>query len=157
MRQQDKIKGTRSTADAYARLPSTCKTASAKLRPSRSEIAQGQSDGASATAAAASGENAVGTLPEEPLVREIVTDAVTNQNGETLVSESGRRAVKRQILKAIDKQTDVKIESVLMPDLTVNRMTAWPTTVGGNEQFDQNGDGGRPPQQARTAPPSRST
>jgi flagellar basal body-associated protein FliL len=83
------------------------------------ELAPGQSDGASATAAAASGENAVGTLPEEPLVREIVTDAVTNQNGETLVSESGRRAVKRQILKAIQKQTDVKIESVLMPDLTV--------------------------------------
>jgi flagellar basal body-associated protein FliL len=83
------------------------------------ELAPGQSDGASATAAAASGENAVGTLPEEPLVREIVTDAVTNQNGETLVSESGRRAVKHQILKAIDKQTDVKVESVLMPDLTV--------------------------------------
>jgi flagellar basal body-associated protein FliL len=83
------------------------------------ELAPGQSDGASATAAAASGENAVGTLPEEPLVREIVTDAVTNQNGETLVSESGRRAVKHQILKAIQKQTDVKVESVLMPDLTV--------------------------------------
>src|ERR1700690_1529068 len=62
------------------------------------ELAPGQSDGASATA--------VGTLPEEPLVREIVTDAVTNQNGETLVSESGRRAVKHQILKAIQKQTD---------------------------------------------------
>jgi flagellar basal body-associated protein FliL len=83
------------------------------------ELAPGQSDGASATAAAASGENAVGTLPEEPIVREIVTDAVTNQNGETLVSESGRRNVKHQILKAIDKQTDVKVEAVLMPDLTV--------------------------------------
>lgn len=83
------------------------------------KLAPGQSDGASATAAAASGENAVGTLPEEPVVREIVTDAVTNQNGENLVSESGRRAVKHQILKAIDKQTDVKVESVLMPDLTV--------------------------------------
>jgi flagellar basal body-associated protein FliL len=82
-------------------------------------LAPGQSDGASATAAAASGENAVGTLPEEPIVREIVTDAVTNQNGETLVSESGRRTVKHQILKAIQKQTDVKVESVLMPDLTV--------------------------------------
>jgi flagellar FliL protein len=83
------------------------------------ELAPGQSDGASATAAAASGENAVGTLPEEPIVREIVTDAVTNQNGETLVGESGRRAVKHQILKAIAKQTDVKVEAVLMPDLTV--------------------------------------
>jgi flagellar FliL protein len=83
------------------------------------ELAPGQSDGASATAAAASGENAVGTLPEEPLVREIVTDAVTNQNGETLVSESGRRTIKRQVLKAIQKQTDVKVEAVLIPDLTV--------------------------------------
>jgi flagellar basal body-associated protein FliL len=83
------------------------------------QLAPGQSDGASATAVASSGENAVGTLPEEPLVREIVTDAVTNQNGETLVSESGRHAVKRQILKAIEKQTDVKLEAVLMPDLTV--------------------------------------
>ena len=45
------------------------------------ELAPGQSDGASATATAGSGENAVGTLPEEPLVREIVTNAVTNQNG----------------------------------------------------------------------------
>ncbi|HLH15442.1 MAG TPA: hypothetical protein VKV16_11675, partial [Solirubrobacteraceae bacterium] len=35
------------------------------------ELAPGQSDGASADATASSGENAVGTLPEEPLVREI--------------------------------------------------------------------------------------
>src|SRR5580698_3943907 len=62
------------------------------------ELAPGQSDGASATAA--------GTLPEEPLVREIVTNAVTNQNGEALVSDQGRAVIKRQILKAIDAQTD---------------------------------------------------
>ena len=73
----------------------------------------------SATATAASGESAVGTLPEEPLVREIVTNAITNQNGETLVSEQGRKAIKHQILQAIDKQTDVKVEAVLIPDLTV--------------------------------------
>jgi flagellar protein FliL len=83
------------------------------------ELAPGQSDGASATAAASSGENAVGTLPEEPLVREIVTNAFTNQNGETLVTEQGRRAVKHQVLEAIEKQTDVKVEAVLVPDLTV--------------------------------------
>jgi flagellar basal body-associated protein FliL len=82
-------------------------------------LAPGQSDGASATAAASSGENAVGTLPEEPIVREIVTDDVTNQNGETLVTEAGRRAIKHQILQAIQKQTDIKIESVLIPDMTV--------------------------------------
>jgi flagellar basal body-associated protein FliL len=83
------------------------------------ELAPGQSDGASATAAAATGENAAGTLPEEPLVREIVTDAVTNQNGETLVTNNGRNAVKHQILAAIQKQTDVKVEAVLIPDITV--------------------------------------
>jgi flagellar FliL protein len=83
------------------------------------QLAPGQSDGASATAAAASGENAVGTLPEEPLVREIVTNVVTNQNGETLVTNQGRNAIKHQILESILKQTDVKVEAVLFPDLTV--------------------------------------
>jgi flagellar basal body-associated protein FliL len=83
------------------------------------ELAPGQSDGASASTAASSGENAVGTLPEEPLVREIVTNVVTNQNGETLVTNQGRNAVKHQILEDILKQTDVKIEAVLFPDLTV--------------------------------------
>jgi flagellar basal body-associated protein FliL len=83
------------------------------------QLAPGQSDGASATAAAASGENAAGTLPEEPIVREIITDAITNQNGETLVAEQGRRAIKHQILQAITKETDVKVEAVLIPDLTV--------------------------------------
>src|SRR5271156_5930987 len=77
------------------------------------ELAPGQSDGAAADAGGSSGENAVGTLPEEPLVREIVTNAVTNQNGETLVSDQGRRAIKRQILEAIMQQTDLKVEAVL--------------------------------------------
>jgi flagellar protein FliL len=83
------------------------------------ELAPGQSDGASATASASSGENAVGTLPEEPLVREIVTNTITNQNGETLVSDHGRSAIKRQIQQAIERQTDVKVQAVLFPDLTV--------------------------------------
>jgi flagellar basal body-associated protein FliL len=83
------------------------------------ELAPGQSDGASATAAASSGESAVGTLPEEPLVREIVTNAITNQNGETLVTEQGRKTLKHQILAAIRTQTDIKVEAILIPDLTV--------------------------------------
>jgi flagellar FliL protein len=83
------------------------------------ELAPGQSDGASATASSSSGEGAAGTLPEEPLVREIVTDSVTNQNGETLVSNQGRNSIKHQILAAIRQQTDVKVEAVLIPDLTV--------------------------------------
>ncbi len=83
------------------------------------ELAPGQSDGAAAVASSSSGESATGTLPEEPLVREIVTNTVTNQNGETLISDTGRSAIKRQILLAIQQQTDVKVEAVLIPDLTV--------------------------------------
>ena len=83
------------------------------------ELAPGQSDGASAAAASSSGEDAVGTLPEEPLVREIVTNAITNQNGETLVTEQGRKALKHQILATIRSHTDVKVEAILIPDLTV--------------------------------------
>lgn len=83
------------------------------------QLAPGQSDGASATASSSSGEGAVGTLPEEPLVREIVTNAVTGQSGEALISNKGRSSIKRQILHQIRQQTDVKVEEVLFPDFTV--------------------------------------
>ncbi len=82
------------------------------------QLAPGQSDGATPGTSSSSGE-AAGTLPEELLIREIVTNAVTNQNGETLISARGRRAVQHQILVGIEQQTDVKIEAVLFPDLTV--------------------------------------
>ena len=52
-------------------------------------------------------------------MREIVTNAVTNQSGEALISATGRRAIQQQILLAIHQQTDVKTEAVLFPDLTV--------------------------------------
>jgi flagellar basal body-associated protein FliL len=85
------------------------------------DLAPGQSDGASATAGASSGssEDAAGTLPEEPVVREIVTNAVTGQSGSTLVDSHGRSAIRHQILNAIRHQTDVKVEAVLFPELTV--------------------------------------
>jgi flagellar basal body-associated protein FliL len=84
------------------------------------DLAPGQSDGAAAGAAGSgSGETAAGTLPEEPLVREIVTNIVTNRSGEQLVSAAGRRDVRKQIAAAITQQTDVKVEAVLFPDITV--------------------------------------
>jgi hypothetical protein len=81
------------------------------------DLAPGQSSGASATGASSS--ESVGTLPEEPAVREIITDVVTGQNGGTLVSSQGRSAIKHRILADIRKQTDVKVEAVLFPELTV--------------------------------------
>lgn len=82
------------------------------------QLAPGQSDGASATASASSSESA-GTLPEEPLVREIVTNTVTNQSGEALIEGPSRAKLKHRILAAITKETDVKVEAVLFPELTV--------------------------------------
>ncbi len=82
------------------------------------ELAPGQSDGASAAGSSSSGEGA-GTLPEEPLVREIVTDTLTGLSGGTLTSSQGRTSAKHRILEAIDHQTDVKVEGVLIPELTV--------------------------------------
>jgi flagellar basal body-associated protein FliL len=83
------------------------------------DLAPGQSDGATPGASSSGSESSPGTLPEEALVREIVTNAVTGQSGETLISAQGRRAIKRQILRTIQQKTDIKVEEVLFPDFTV--------------------------------------
>lgn len=84
------------------------------------DLAPGQSDGASAEGGSSgSGENAVGTLPEEPMVREIVSDVISGQDGATVESDSGRRSIQKEIASDIRKQTDVKVETVLIPDFTV--------------------------------------
>jgi flagellar basal body-associated protein FliL len=83
------------------------------------QLAPGQSDGASADAASAGSEGGPGTLPEEAIVREIITNTITGQSGETLIGSHGRQAVKRQILHTIQQRTDVKVEEVLFPDFTV--------------------------------------
>ncbi|MGO9489506.1 MAG: flagellar basal body-associated FliL family protein [Solirubrobacteraceae bacterium] len=83
------------------------------------ELAPGQSDGASADTGSTSSESSIGTLPEEAVIREIVTNLVTNMSGETLISDRGRAQLKHQILAAIRAQTDIKVESVLIPDFTV--------------------------------------
>ena len=84
------------------------------------ELAPGQSDGASAEAAS-SGDSStgIGTLPEEAAIRSIVTNIVTNQTSGALITAGGRRRLQRQILAAIRAQTDVKVLSVLLPDVAV--------------------------------------
>ncbi len=84
-------------------------------------LAPGQSDGSSAAAsgAAPSGSTTIGTLPEEAVIRDIITNVVTNQNSATMISTSGREKIKQQILLAIRKNTDVKVDSVLFPDVAV--------------------------------------
>jgi flagellar FliL protein len=85
-------------------------------------LAPGQSDGASATAATAAGSSAgetIGTLPEEALVRAIVTNELTNDTSTELLGDSSRTQIEHEILTQIAKQTDVKVSQVLFPDVTV--------------------------------------
>jgi flagellar basal body-associated protein FliL len=82
------------------------------------ELAPGQSTGAAA-GASGSGEGGAGTLPEEPLIREIVTNTLTGQNGGTLTDEGGRASLKRRILAAILARTDVLVDAVIIPEVTV--------------------------------------
>ena len=84
------------------------------------ELAPGQSDGA--TAADAGGPPAgstVGTLPEEAVIRSIITNLITNQTSNTLVTDTGRAGLQSQILSQIKSQTDVKVDKVFFTDVAV--------------------------------------
>ena len=60
-----------------------------------------------------------GTLPQEAVIRDIVTDRLTDDDAESLVSEHGREKLKKQLLLSIKKKTDVKVEEVLFTDVAV--------------------------------------
>ena len=60
-----------------------------------------------------------GTLPQEAVIRDIVTDRLTDDDAETLVSEKGRETLKKQLLRSIKRKTDVKVEDVLFTDVAV--------------------------------------
>ncbi len=60
-----------------------------------------------------------GPLPQEPLVRDIVTDTLTAADSRELTGRSGRRELKERIAKRIARSTDVKVEEVLFTDVAV--------------------------------------
>jgi flagellar basal body-associated protein FliL len=82
------------------------------------ELAPGQSDGASADATVSS-SSVVGTLPEEAVIRAIITNLITNQTSNALITESGRTGLEQQILSDIKTQTDVKVLQVYFTDVAV--------------------------------------
>lgn len=82
-------------------------------------LAPGQSDGASAASSGDSSTSVVGTLPEEAMIRDIITNIVTGSSGQTLISATGRAQMQNEILHAVLNQTDVKITRVLFTDLAV--------------------------------------
>ena len=60
-----------------------------------------------------------GTLPQEAVIRDIVTARLTDDNADSLVTESGREKLKKSLLLSIKKETDVKVEEVLFTDVAV--------------------------------------
>jgi flagellar basal body-associated protein FliL len=81
-------------------------------------LAVGQSDGATAEAAGPS-PSGIGTLPEEPVIRSIITNTITNEPSTSLLTDSGRAKLKSEILSQIKGTTDVKVTDILFTDVAV--------------------------------------
>lgn len=60
-----------------------------------------------------------GTLPQEAVVRGLVTDTLTGVKAEKLVDAEGREQLKEKLLKKIQKYSDVQAEHVLFTDVAV--------------------------------------
>jgi flagellar FliL protein len=60
-----------------------------------------------------------GPLPQEAVVRDVITDTITVTSAEGLVSRKGRNALKARILKSLRRRTDVKVNDVLFTDVAV--------------------------------------
>jgi flagellar basal body-associated protein FliL len=81
-------------------------------------LAVGQTDGSS-PAAAGTTPAGIGTLPEEPAIRAIITNTVTNQSSPALLTAPGRARLKKLILDQIKSSTDVKVTDILFTDVAV--------------------------------------
>jgi flagellar basal body-associated protein FliL len=60
-----------------------------------------------------------GPLPQEAVVRDVVTDTITDTDASQLVSRKGRNALKAKVLKGLRARTDVKVKDVLFTDVAV--------------------------------------
>lgn len=60
-----------------------------------------------------------GAEPQEAIVRDLITDELTNASDHELIQGEGREKIKKKILKSIKEHTDVHVEEVLFPDVTV--------------------------------------
>jgi flagellar FliL protein len=60
-----------------------------------------------------------GTLPQEAVIRGLVTDTLTGAKAEKLISPEGREKLKVKLLKKIKKYSDVHAEEVLLTDVAV--------------------------------------
>lgn len=60
-----------------------------------------------------------GPLPQEAVVRDVITDTITDVRPDQLVSRKGRNGLKAKLLKALHARTDVKVKDVLFTDVAV--------------------------------------
>lgn len=60
-----------------------------------------------------------GPLPQEAVVRDLVTEELTGAAADDLTSAAGRKRIKSHLLHAIEKSTDVHAERVLLTDVAV--------------------------------------
>jgi flagellar basal body-associated protein FliL len=60
-----------------------------------------------------------GPLEQEAVVRDVITDTITDASSEELVSRKGRNALKAKVLKRVRSETDVKVNDVLFTDVAV--------------------------------------
>jgi len=78
-----------------------------------------------AATAAAGGEAApkvpdgFGTMTQEAVVRDIITNDLTDAKDTDLINRKGRVKMKEEILKDLRSHTDVKVTDVLFTDVTV--------------------------------------
>jgi flagellar basal body-associated protein FliL len=60
-----------------------------------------------------------GAMGVEAVVRDIITDTLTDSKDSELIDRAGRKHLKEEILKDIKKHTDVKVEEILFTDVTI--------------------------------------
>lgn len=81
------------------------------------ETAAGEAGGEEA--AAVKPPEGFGPMPQEGVVRDVITDRLTGLDADDLVEERSRARLKRMIAADLRKHTDVPIEDVLFTDVTV--------------------------------------
>jgi flagellar FliL protein len=70
-------------------------------------------------AAAPAPPEGYGTLEQEAVVRDLVTDEVSGATSDELIKRKKRTKLKKKLLKVLQSDTDVKVEEVLLTDIAV--------------------------------------
>lgn len=69
--------------------------------------------------AAAAPPEGYGVMPQEAVVRSIITDTLTDTSGTKLQAEKSRRKLQKTILHRIEEETDVHPSDVLFTDVAI--------------------------------------